>query len=305
VANLAPALPKLPVLEAPKAPASGLPSLTAITGGSTPNSMDILQPKSGIESKPLTSAPSPSSPSANALPVAPDLPKISGDDGPMVKRALPEINVGGAADHKKTASATAPLPALKPVEKPMPIEKLVAAPKPVALPAPVVEAKPLAPARAAPSLPAAPLPLPPTVAPLPALAKPEPAKTEASAAVKSGEAVPPPPVPAVDVSGNTTFKVTRSLTFDKDKTDLSDDAKSDLNDVAEKAKMSQSNVRVVAYASGTPEQASVAKRMSLSRALQIRAFLISKGVNQLNINVQALGNQVPSGNGDRADIFIK
>jgi outer membrane protein OmpA-like peptidoglycan-associated protein len=43
----------------------------------------------------------------------------------------------------------------------------------------------------------------------------------------------------------------------------------------------------------------------LARALQIRAYLISKGVNQLSINVQAMGNQVPSGDADRADIFIK
>ena len=44
---------------------------------------------------------------------------------------------------------------------------------------------------------------------------------------------------------------------------------------------------------------------ALSRALAIRAFLISKGVNQLSINVQALGNQVPSGDADRADVFLK
>ena len=56
---------------------------------------------------------------------------------------------------------------------------------------------------------------------------------------------------------------------------------------------------------GTAEQASVAKRISLARGLQIRAFFIKSGVSQNNIAVQALGNQVPSGDSDRADIFVK
>ena len=100
-------------------------------------------------------------------------------------------------------------------------------------------------------------------------------------------------------------KLTRTVSFGKDKTDLTDDAKSDLTDVADKVKQSQGSVRIVAYAGGTPEQSSVAKRISLSRALQIRAFLITKGVNQLNINVQALGREVPSGDSERADVFVK
>ena len=93
--------------------------------------------------------------------------------------------------------------------------------------------------------------------------------------------------------------------FGKDKTDLSDDAKAALADIAERVKKSDGTVRIVAYAGGTAEQASVARRISLSRALAIRAELIKKGVNSLNINVQALGNQVPSGDTERADVFVK
>ena len=100
-------------------------------------------------------------------------------------------------------------------------------------------------------------------------------------------------------------KLANTLSYAKDKTDLSDDAKSELSDVADAVKQSQGNVRIVAYAGGTAEESSVAKRTSLARALQIRAYLITKGVNQLNISVQALGNKVPNGSPERADIFVK
>jgi len=64
-------------------------------------------------------------------------------------------------------------------------------------------------------------------------------------------------------------------------------------------------VTVIAYASGTTEQASTARRVSLSRALAVRAFLIDQGVNNLRINVQAAGNKNPGGEADRVDIFLR
>ncbi len=117
--------------------------------------------------------------------------------------------------------------------------------------------------------------------------------------------VPPPPISVPPLSPVKVQAISKTITFDRDKTDLADAAKTELAEVAEALKQSQGSVRIVAYAAGTTEQASVAKRISLSRALAIRAFLIGKGVNQLNITVQALGNQVKSGNADRADVFVK
>jgi len=111
----------------------------------------------------------------------------------------------------------------------------------------------------------------------------------------------PAETPAPIVEGS----VSVSLTFDKDKTDLNESAKAKLNGLAEQIKKEDRNVRIVSYAAGTAEQASIARRISLSRALQIRAFLIDKGVNQLKINVQALGNKVTEGEPERADIYLK
>ncbi|MDX2095233.1 MAG: OmpA family protein, partial [Alphaproteobacteria bacterium] len=195
-----------------------------------------------------------------------------------------------------------PLPAVKPVaekpaavkpapvvaEKPAPVEKL----PPAELPAPNA-VPPL------PALPALPAIGGETKAPPPLALPPLPAKTQAPA--KAGMVDAPPPVaPKAEVG-----KLARALTYEKNKTDLSDAAKSELADIAATVKQSQGSVRVVAYAGGTAEEASVAKRTSLARALQVRAYLITKGVNQLNISVQALGNNVPGGNPERADIFLK
>ena len=63
-------------------------------------------------------------------------------------------------------------------------------------------------------------------------------------------------------------------------------------------------VRVVAYAGGDEAQARTARRVSLSRALAVRAFLIESGVENLRINVEAMGNRHGAGAPDRADIFV-
>ena len=49
-------------------------------------------------------------------------------------------------------------------------------------------------------------------------------------------------------------------------------------------------VQLLAYASGTPDQASKARRTSLSRALSVRTYLLAQGVQSTRIDVRALGN---------------
>jgi outer membrane protein OmpA-like peptidoglycan-associated protein len=65
-----------------------------------------------------------------------------------------------------------------------------------------------------------------------------------------------------------------------------------------------SKIKVVAYASGTEDQKSIARRVSLARALAVRAFLIDLGVDNVRISVQALGNDVKKGPSERADVII-
>lgn len=94
-----------------------------------------------------------------------------------------------------------------------------------------------------------------------------------------------------------------SVTFDADKSDVELDMQSKIAGIADQAKKG-SSVLVLAYATGKPEENSVARRISLSRALQVRAKLIEKGVDAQKITVQALGNSKP-GMGDKADIIVK
>ena len=59
-------------------------------------------------------------------------------------------------------------------------------------------------------------------------------------------------------------------------------------------------VQVMAYASGTPETESQARRTSLARGLAVRQYLYNKGIRSTRIDVRALGLK---GNGaDRVDV---
>ena len=65
----------------------------------------------------------------------------------------------------------------------------------------------------------------------------------------------------------------------------------------------QLRVQLVAYASGTPEQANQARRLSLSRAIAVRSYMIEQGVRGTRIDVRALGNRTDSGGPpDRVDV---
>jgi hypothetical protein len=59
---------------------------------------------------------------------------------------------------------------------------------------------------------------------------------------------------------------------------------------------------VVAHATGKADDPSVARRLSLSRALAVRAALTAEGIASSRIYVRALGAQGGDGPPDRADI---
>lgn len=133
--------------------------------------------------------------------------------------------------------------------------------------------------------------------------KPEPAQlASTSVPATPGSATPATVARAVALPADA-GKPILSVTFDKDKTDVELDMQTQIAGVADAAKKA-SSVRVLAYATGTQEEKSAARRISLSRALQVRAKLIDKGVDPMKITVQALGN-AGSAPRDAADIIIK
>jgi len=63
-------------------------------------------------------------------------------------------------------------------------------------------------------------------------------------------------------------------------------------------------MQLLAYAGDPDLSSSRARRLSLSRALAVRSYLIGKGVRSTRIDVRALGNRVPEGSPNRVDLRV-
>ncbi len=131
------------------------------------------------------------------------------------------------------------------------------------------------------------------------MAAPEPPPPPAES-LTSGPAVEPqtaalPPTPALAEQIRILFK--------DGSVELSGDAKRRLSAVAT-ALMESPTVRIqlLAYAKTSSDGTSRARRLSLSRALAVRAYLIDKGVRSTRMDVRALGDKIGDGPADRVDI---
>ena len=63
-------------------------------------------------------------------------------------------------------------------------------------------------------------------------------------------------------------------------------------------------IKVVSYASGTPDQTSQAKRTALARALSVRKILKEREIESERIIIRPMGNKSTTGVPDRVDIFL-
>ncbi|MDE3060990.1 MAG: OmpA family protein [Pseudomonadota bacterium] len=111
------------------------------------------------------------------------------------------------------------------------------------------------------------------------------------------------PVPAAAATGNAPAL---RIAFKATETAVPLSMKEDLDNLAKRLRQNENErITLIAYASAVGDQASTARRVSLSRALSVRAYLIDAGVNNLRINVQAEGDKSPGGDPDRVDMFIQ
>lgn len=124
----------------------------------------------------------------------------------------------------------------------------------------------------------------------------------------------PEPVKSSSSSNKTSSSVSGSkaatLEFSKDGTELSGAAKSKLDGVI-KSMQSDSSVRaqIRAYASGTPETSGQARRVSLTRALAARSYILDQDIPATRLDIRALGNgqagmDNPSGSMDKVEISL-
>lgn len=78
-----------------------------------------------------------------------------------------------------------------------------------------------------------------------------------------------------------------------------------LTSVADQLKANKSiRLQLLAYAGEPDMSASKARRLSLSRALAVRSYLIKQSVRSTRIDVRALGNKVSSGQPSRVDLKV-
>lgn len=85
--------------------------------------------------------------------------------------------------------------------------------------------------------------------------------------------------------------------------ELSDAAKEELLDLAGYLTQNDDQrIQLFAYASSAGQTGSRARRISLSRALAVRAFLVDKGVRAARVDLRPLGGETKDGPPDRVDI---
>ncbi|MFY8106375.1 MAG: OmpA family protein [Elstera sp.] len=210
---------------------------------------------------------------------------------------IPPQKVKAAPAPRGTAPTPAPVPPA-PVQASLPAAASSDAQIIPASPPPVPLAEPT-PATAPPQSPR------PNPGPPPVPAEPSPAPTVAAIAPPAPPAPAPVATPAVAVPSPTLSEKGARILFLPDSADLPTTARPALDSLL-KLVQSQPDRRILitAYAAGTPETASQARRLSLNRALTLRSFLAEKGVSTARVDVRALGGQVADGPADRVDLEL-
>ncbi len=120
-------------------------------------------------------------------------------------------------------------------------------------------------------------------------------------------AAPPPPPPISDsaASAATTTGAGLRVTFGAGQADLSPASAAAIKNVVQSAPAGDSaSFNVLAYAAGTPEDPSTARRLSLARALAVRSALMADGIASSRIYVRALGATGGDEAPDRVDLAV-
>lgn len=120
-------------------------------------------------------------------------------------------------------------------------------------------------------------------------------------------AAPPPPPPISSAASSEAAQTSAGLrvTFGAGQADLSPASAAAIKGVVETAPAGgNTTFNVVAYAAGTPEDPSTARRLSLSRALAVRSVLMANGVSSSRIYVRALGAVAGDEPPDRVDLAV-
>ncbi len=231
-----------------------------------------------------------------------------------VAASTPTATEEGAAAKVAAAEAVLEAPQL-PTPAPAATSEAVSAAEPVAaaepVPAPTPPAEPDAVPASVPS-PAANAPASVVAAAAPAAEATSeaaaPSASEATSEATSEGAQPAEQVASAEAPADTNAGTGAPaggarIVFDAGSDDLPQGATADLDALADKmAADANMKIQVLAYSSGTPDAESQARRKALARGLEVRKYLIGKGVRSNRIDVRALGTKSEGGPADRVDI---
>jgi outer membrane protein OmpA-like peptidoglycan-associated protein len=117
---------------------------------------------------------------------------------------------------------------------------------------------------------------------------------------------PPPPVSDKAATTAAPTAAGLRLSFAPGASDLSPDSSASIKQLAAAAPAGDATTFVVqAYAPGSKDDPSTARRVSLSRAMAVRSALVADGVQSARIFVRALGAQYGDGPADRVDLSVE
>lgn len=133
-------------------------------------------------------------------------------------------------------------------------------------------------------------------------AAPEPDEETPAAETPAPETPSPSPTPPADQATESVMPDEVSLEFAEGAVELDAAMRDKLLTLARGLRENEElRVQLLAYASGYEEDPNRARRISLSRALAVRTFLLDQGVRSTRMDVRALGRS-DGGPADRVDI---
>lgn len=206
---------------------------------------------------------------------------------PAVERHPPAEAVRKPAAHPAVAAAKREQPAPAVATNAGPVASESASQSPPAKPAPAATAA------------AAPLALPTMSAQPPSIAQIKPIQPASSHSAAASS----PASSQTTATRATASRTGIQVSFAPGKADLSQKGAAAIKQMVASTHTDASvTYNVVAYAAGTKSDPSVARRLSLARALAVRKVLLANGVDASDIYLRAMGSNVPSGTTDRVDV---
>jgi outer membrane protein OmpA-like peptidoglycan-associated protein len=260
-----------------------------------------------VEETPAAPMPATTPPQAESQP-APSEPSLPATTPTQTQPSQTQPSTSSEQAAAPSTDANAPAPAESmPTEVPSPVQPPAEQPAPEApaAEAPAPETPAAAPAPAETQTAEAPAPETPPASTEPTPQPEAQPQGEQQAAV-TPETTPAAPAegtpPAAEGTGALPAGGTRLL-YTGESDDVPGDATGKLDAIAQDLLANQDKrIQVLAYAAGTEDTESKARRKSLARGLAIRSYLMKAGVPSTRIDVRALGNKAEGGPADRVDI---